>query len=121
MDKLIFFFGFIITIITAIVFHEFGHWLYIERKKNISMELHFFYKNIKSFGIFFLYPKNLSLDEKINLYLMGIFFGLFPCFLFFLVPYNLTGLIFVVYFVGCDHDIQLLIKAIEEKNKGKGD
>lgn len=91
-------------LVISIVMHEFGHWFFFRR---IGKKVKFTFEDLAiSVGEDKDYV-GLTLEQKKNLFLYGIFFGLFP--IFFLCLFNtLYVWVLPLYFLGCKTDINNL-------------
>jgi hypothetical protein len=108
-----------VVLFIAIICHEFGHWLYIYRRKGYKMRPRWFRDPDKwfSWGIEMDYPHELTRPERINYMLFGIVFGFVP--LFFALGFAHRGYILLIplYVIGSHYDYKQLLEDIKEESK----
>jgi hypothetical protein len=120
--------AFIICVLTlAIILHEFGHWFYIYRHRNIKMRFKVFKeKGISNFGVRQfddtgqLIKKPLTNDEMKYVLMFGIIMGFIP------ILFGWIGLIKITilgwflipgYFAGCKRDFDKLIDIVKQETE----
>lgn len=103
--------GYFLILFGAIIFHEFGHWLYFKRIGK-SMKIKFVYENIFSMrletGILEDY-KNMSDEDYMYSLWCGVLAGLVPIIMGSLVFYPMSLLV-IPYGVGCISDLKEINK-----------
>jgi hypothetical protein len=108
---------FFLVLLISIIFHEFGHWIYIKRQTSINMKLVFVFNWLKTRFEMQL-PNNLTNNQILNTALFGISFGLVPILLIiFFGKWHYYVFLLPIYMAGCNHDIKEMFKIIKKENK----
>ena len=109
----------------SVITHEFGHWLYIYRKRGIKMKFKLYKdKGISNFGLR-QFDKSgvlanipLTPAEMKNTLIMGVMFGFVPVFFGMLALVNVTIIgyfLIPAYLGGCRRDFDKLIQIVKNE------
>ena len=120
LDAFGLFWAFFMTFIVSIIFHELGHFISLYTiKKEISIR---FYKDEKGLTLSTGSPwdyKDLSAEQKFNVYSFGIYAGIIPIAISIFAINWLCVLLAFPYVWGCRKDLRSAIKFNKDTNDEK--
>jgi len=99
-------------LLAAIILHEIGHALYINRAIKGKTRIIFYWKGITKFGLKTIYIGNLTTDQEQQYYVWGVFVGYVPLLIASLLTIKFSLYLFPIYTAGCRSDFMKLIKII---------